>query len=92
MLVRVACVVVGCRASNVFLFLQLGAPQIYNPNALPMYRDESVYGRPANKRKRAEMEEAERRRRKQPEMGGMPKGAPRLCLPVLLHCWYQHSC
>jgi hypothetical protein len=63
--------------------VQLGAPQIYNPNALPMYRDESMYGRPANKRKRAEMEEAERRRRKQPEMGGMPKGAPWRCLPAL---------
>lgn len=53
------------------LFLQLGAPKIYVPNALPMYR-EDLPGRPLSKKRRAE-KEAEQRKY-QPAPGSMAKG------------------
>lgn len=52
--------------------LQLAAPTIYNPNALPMYRDESMPGRPVGKKRRLELE-AEKRKY-QPAGSSMAKG------------------
>ncbi|KAL4854123.1 WD repeat-containing protein 70 [Chlorella vulgaris] len=53
-------------------FMQLAAPTIYNPNALPMYRDESMPGRPVGKKRRLELE-AEKRKY-QPAGSSMAKG------------------
>lgn len=50
---------------------QLGAPQIYAPNALPMYR-EDMPGRPLSKKRRAE-KEAEHRKY-QPSEGSQARG------------------
>lgn len=52
-------------------FLQLGAPKIYVPNALPMYR-EDLPGRPLSKKRRAEKEAEDRKY--QPAPGSMAQG------------------
>ena len=44
----------------VTMLLQLAEPEIYVPNALPMYR-EDMPGRPLSKKRRAEKEAADRR-------------------------------
>ncbi|PRW20712.1 WD repeat-containing 70 [Chlorella sorokiniana] len=52
-------------------FMSLGAPKIYVPNALPMYR-EDLPGRPLSKKRRAEKEAEDRKY--QPAPGSQAKG------------------
>ncbi len=62
-------------------FLQLSAPQIYNPNALPLYR-EDLPGRALPKKRRKEVEDE--KHKYTPSGGSMAKGNCSACLGVPL--------
>lgn len=56
--------------------LQLSAPKIYNPNALPLYR-EDLPGRPLPKKRRKEVEDE--KHKYTPSGGSMAKGTSACC-------------